>query len=365
MLETIREYTREKLRGAEDYDRVSRRHLEFFVNLVEEIESKVEHSHQPSLRDRLEPEIDNLRLALDKALDSRDIIAALRLASTLGELQRFWFTRAHYHEGVERLRTILSHPDATQSTSARLKALNTYFHMLWQSDGLLEVQPLMEEALALGMQLGDRKYTAFTLCYLGHCATAKRDYSLARSYLEQSLELWRELQDIKYMGWSFSFLGDVAMFQGDTERAQTLYEQAIPLLNKAKDYIFLALPIRRLGQLAMLQGNLLKATAFIKESLQNNWAMRDHRGVGACLAILGALSAAQAQEDRAAKLFGAVEVVLEFIQVPLFLFDQQQYELNVSKLRGTLDTPAFARAWMEGRMMTTEQSVAYALKELQ
>ena len=154
------------------------------------------------------------------------------------------------------------------------------------------------------------------------------------------------------------------MLQGDTERAQTLYEQAIPLLNEAKDYIFLALPIRRLGQLAMIQGNLLKAMAFTKESLQNNWAMRDYRGVGACLAILGALSVAQAQDDRAAKLFGAVEVVLEFIQVPLFLFDQQQYEHNVSQLRGILDAPTFARAWMEGRMMTTEQAVAYTLKEL-
>ncbi len=365
MLETIRAYTREKLRGAKENDRVGRRHLEFFVNLLEEIESKGEHADQRFSLDRLESEIDNLRLALNKALDSHDIIAALRLFSVLGDLRRFWTTRAHYQEGVERLKKILGHPDATQSTPARLKALNTFFHMLWQSGELKDVQPLMEEALALGIQLGDRRDTAFTLWYLGLCATGRGDYSQAHAYLEQSLEMWRELQDTKYMGWSFGFLGEVAMLQGDPERAQTLYEQAIPLLNEAKDYIFLALPIRRLGQLAMIQGNLLKAMAFTKESLQNNWAMRDYRGVGACLAILGALSAAQAQENRAAKLFGAVEVVLEFIQVPLFLFDQQQYERNVSQLRGALDAPTFARAWMEGRMMTTEQAVAYALEDSQ
>jgi non-specific serine/threonine protein kinase len=364
MLETIRELAREQLRKAEDYDRVSRLHLEFFVNLVDEIESNVKRADQPSLLDHLELEIGNLRSALDRALDSHDIVAALRLFSALGELRRFWTSRAHYQEGVERLKTILSHPDAAQSTPARLKSLNTYFHMLWQSGELKDVQSLMEEALKLGMQLGDRKDTAFTLCYLGHCSTAKGDYLLARSYLEQSLDIWRELEDPKYMGWLFGFLGDVAMLQNDTERAQALYEQAIPLLSKAKDYVFLALPIRRLGQLAMLQGNLPKATAFIKESLQNNWAMRDHRGVGASLAILGALSVAEAQQDQAAKLFGVVEVVLEFIQVPLFPFDQQQYERNVSKLRRTLDAPAFARAWIEGRMMTIEQAVADALEEL-
>ena len=367
MLEIIREYGHEKLSESEDYDGVSRRHLDFFVKLVDEIEAKVEHSNQPSLRDRLEPEIDNLRLALDRALDSHDIIAALRLASALGDLPSFWLTRTHYHEGVERLKTILSHPDATQSTPARLKSLNSYFHMLWHSDGLLEVQTLMEEALALGRQLGDHRDTAFTLCYLGLGATAKGDYSLARSYLEQSLEMWRELQDIKYIGWLFTFLGDVAMLQDEPERARTLYEQSIVSLNEAKDYIFLSLPIRRLGQLAISQGHLLKATTFIKESLQSNWAMRGYgyRGVGACLAMMGALSAAQGQEVRAAKLLAAAEVLLELIQIPLYPIDQQQYELNVSKLRDRLDAPTFARAWMEGRMMTIEQAVAYALNELQ
>jgi non-specific serine/threonine protein kinase len=359
MLETIRQYTNEKLRETEENNRVGYRHLEFFVNLVEEIEASAEYPDQRYAR--LESELENLRLALDQALESHEIIAALQLFSALGELRRFWITRNHYHEGVARLKTILAHPHATQSMSARLKALNMYFHMLWQSGELMDVQALMEEALALSMQLDDRRDIAFTLCYFGLSGIANGDYPLARSYLEQSLEIWQELQDLKFMGWSYGFLGEVAMFQDDTERAQTLYDQAILFLNKAKDYIFLALPIRRLGQLEILRGHLPKAKTFISESLQNNWAMRDYRGVGACLAIMGALSTAQSQENRAARLFGAVEVVLEFIQVPLFPFDQQQYERNVNKLRVTLNAPAFARSWMEGRMMTTEQAVAYAL----
>jgi predicted ATPase len=256
MLETIREYAGEKLRAAGERDRVCHSHLEFFVNLAE-------RAGLSYLQDQLESETGNLRSALDRAFGSHEIIHALKLFSVLGELRRFWTTRAHYHDGVERLKTILSHSDASQSTPARLKALNTFFHMLWQSGALRDVQPLMEEALELGMQLGDHRDTAFTLTYLGLCATATGDYPLARSYLEQSLEMWRELQDIKYMGWSFSFLGDVAMFQDDTDRAQALYVRAIPLLKKAKDPIFLALPIRRLGQLEMRQGRLLKATAHL------------------------------------------------------------------------------------------------------
>jgi hypothetical protein len=42
--------------------------------------------------------------------------------------------------------------------------------------------------------------------------------------------------------------------------------------------------------------------------------------------------------------------------------DQQEYEHGVSKLRSQLDDATFTAAWGEGRGMTLEQAVAYALE---
>jgi predicted ATPase/DNA-binding SARP family transcriptional activator len=360
LLETIREYAREKLREAGEEDSLRSRHLEFFVNMAETVEFKLEGVNQKVWLDRLEKEIDNLRTSLDWALEHEEIDPALRLA---GALRRFWFIRAHHNEGVERLKTILDHPKAMQPSPARLKALNAYFFMLWPS--LADIQPRGEEALALSIQLGDRWNSAFALLWLGVGATAQEDYSLARSYLEQSLEIWRELEEKTYAAWSFVYLGEVALLQDDKPRAQELYLQAVPSLRKAQDYPFLAIPLRRLGQLAMLQDDLPNAAAFIKESLQLNWAVHDYRGVGACLVALATLSLEQGENERAIKLMGVVDTVLEFIRTPFLAFDQKQYEHNISQLHDQLERPTFAKAWAQGRAMTLQQAVEFALKETQ
>ena len=296
---------------------------------------------------------------MDWALENKDIITALRFA---GAFPRFWFIRAHHNEGVERLKAIVDHPDARQPTPARLRALNAYLFMLWPAGQLVEMQPRGEEALALGLELGDRWNAGFALLWLGISASAQGDYSLARSYLEQSLEIWRDLEEKTYAAWTFVFRGEVAMLQGDTTSAQELYSQAVPLLSEAQDYPFLAIPLRRLGQLAMFQGDFLKAAAFIKESLEHNWKVHDYRGTGACLAAFADLGLAQGETEHAIKLLGVADAILEFIRTPFLAFDQQRYEDNVRKLRDEIDTRTYMRAWTDGRAMTFEQAMKFALK---
>jgi non-specific serine/threonine protein kinase len=358
MLETIREYARGKLHETDEETVLRSRHLEYFMKMSEEIEPKLEGAEQKVWLDRLETEIDNLRSALDWALQNEEIVAALRLA---GALRRFWFVRAHHNEGVERLQTILDHPDARQPTKARLKALNAYFFMLWPS--LAEIQPHGEEALALSIQLGDRWNSAFALLWLGVGATAQGNYSLARSYLEQSLEIWWELEEKTYAAWAYVFLGEVALLQENKLHAEELYLQAVPSLREAKDFAFLAIPLRRLGQLAMARGDQVRAAAFIKESLQHNWNVHDYRGVGACLAAFAALSIMQGENERAIKLLAVVDTVLDFIRTPFLAFDQQQFEKNVRELRDEIHRPTFIKAWTQGHSMTFEQAVELVLKE--
>ena len=360
MLETIREYARERLRDAGEENRLRNNHLQFFLDMVEEVGPKLEGPEQKVLLDRLESEIDNLRAAMDWAMESKEMTIALRFASAF---PRFWFIRAHHNEGVERLKTILDRPDAKQRTPARLRALNAYLFMLWPSGQLTAMQPRGEEALALGLELGDRWHAGFALLWLGVSATAQGDYSLARSYLEQSLDIWQGLEEKTYAAWTFVFRGEIAMLQGDTPGAQELYSQAIPLLREAQDYPFLAIPLRRLGQLAMFQDDLIQAAAFFQESLEHNWKVHDYRGTGACLAALADLSLAQGETERAIKLLAAADAVLEFIRTPFLAFDQQRFERNVSQLREQLDDAVFEKAWSAGRAMPLRQIVQSALKE--
>jgi non-specific serine/threonine protein kinase len=358
LLEPIRQYAREKLAEAAEEEALRARHLTFFLRLAEDAGPRMEGAEQAAWLDRMEAELDNVRAAFDWALQYGDTQAALQI---IGILRRLWFIRPYEGEGIERLQAILARPDAAAPTRARLTALNTYIMLLWTQGDLTDVQPILDEAIALAGALEDRWNKAFVLLWAGHSASSRGEYEAARSYLEQSLALWQALGDKLYPWWTLTFLGDVALFQGDMDRAGSLFEASIEPLREAGDNPFLAVPLRRLGQLAMSRGDLAGARAFIKESLHSNWNVRDYRGAAACLAALAAMSMAQGEPGQAASLFGCAASFLEFIRTQLLLYDQQQYEHNLTALRAQMDAAAFDRAWARGRALTREQAVDHAL----
>jgi tetratricopeptide (TPR) repeat protein len=235
--------------------------------------------------------------------------------------------------------------------------------LLWPSDKLLQVQPLIEEAVALGSKLGERWQTAYALLWLGVCHTFQGSYSAARSRLEQSLEIYRQLGDKAHSAWAMLFAGEVDLLEGDNTHAQSLFDQAFVFLTEKKDYSFLAVARRRLGQLAMLRGDLDAANTCIKESLLTNWSIRDYLGVAASLAALGELSMMHTRGAHAAKLFGMVGALFEFVRPPLLPYDQKRYEGNVTALRSQLDERTLIAAQSEGHAMPLDQAVAFALED--
>jgi predicted ATPase len=81
---------------AGEAEAVRGRHLVYFLRLVERLEPKLRSGEQIATLDRLEGELDNLRLALEWALQV-DIEAELRLTAALMWL---WHIRVLHTEGI-------------------------------------------------------------------------------------------------------------------------------------------------------------------------------------------------------------------------------------------------------------------------
>ncbi|HSJ85850.1 MAG TPA: adenylate/guanylate cyclase domain-containing protein, partial [Anaerolineales bacterium] len=94
MLETIRQYTREKLLEAGDSEAVRDRHLAYFVKLAEQAEPELYRANQVFWLNKLEDELDNLRIALEWALTS-DIESGLRIVVLA---RQFWFSHGYAQE---------------------------------------------------------------------------------------------------------------------------------------------------------------------------------------------------------------------------------------------------------------------------
>ena len=99
LLETIRQYAREKLldSGVEEVKQVRIRHLDFFVRLAEVSIPRLQGPEMIECLDELELEQDNLRAAVEWAIEN-DPVSALRMALLL---PGFWGRRL---SAIRRLR---------------------------------------------------------------------------------------------------------------------------------------------------------------------------------------------------------------------------------------------------------------------
>ena len=112
-----------------------------------------------------------------------------------------------------------------------------------------------------------------------------------------------------------------------------------------------------------MQGDLAAARSLTEESLAIGRELGDRRGVVECLERLAAVSGADGHLPRSARLLGAAEALREAIGAPLSASDRADLGRVAATVRSRLAQPACAAAWAEGRAMTVEQAIAYALSE--
>ncbi|MGH9214517.1 MAG: helix-turn-helix transcriptional regulator [Acidimicrobiales bacterium] len=118
LLETIRQYARERLDEAAETAAVRDRHLDHFMAVAETSEPELEAADQDRWLAELEIEHDNLRAALDWGLSKPQAERGRRLAAALPQL---WMRHGHTHDGVQWLRRAIDRGPADRSTlQARL-----------------------------------------------------------------------------------------------------------------------------------------------------------------------------------------------------------------------------------------------------
>ena len=358
MLVTLHEYATERLEGSGEAEALRRRHAEYYLALVEEAEAALTGPEQGAWLERLEAEHDNLRAALRWAEESREAETGLRLG---GALWRFWYVRGYYSEGRELLSQLLGL--ATGRTAARAKALNGAGALAqWQGD-YATARSLFEESLAIRQELGDKRGIASSLNNLGVVAYGQSDYEAARSLFEESLAIIRELGDRRRIAYSLGNLGNVAVDQGDYATARQHFQESLVILRELGDRGGIALSLGNLGSVALDQGDYAAARSLHQESLAIKRELGDKWGIALSLEGFVGLAAAQAQPGRALQLAGAAAALRETIGVPLLPTEQARLERHLETAQRALSEEASAKALADGRTMTLEQAIAYALQE--
>ncbi len=119
-----------------------------------------------------------------------------------------------------------------------------------------------------------------------------------------------------------------------------------------------------LATIARADDDYTLAGELFGEGLLFSAEVGDGTNVAYYLEGLATLAAAEDAPERAARLWGAAEAILEGIEVIAYphATDRSFNDRQLASARGSLDRRTWEEAWAGGRSMTTEEAVAYALE---
>jgi non-specific serine/threonine protein kinase len=402
MLETVRQYARDRLLESGEGERWRDRHLAYFLALAEEAEPKLEGTQQRNWLERLEREHDNLRSALTWAAAGADAVSGVRLASACW---RFWFIRGYAREGLGWLSAMLAATPNRQPTAHRAKALAAAATMARAMSDLSTARALYEEALSLWRELDVQRGVARTLSNLGMVFYDQGDYPAAMAREEESLAIWRELGDQPGIARTLMALGNVVYAQGGELAAESLFEQSLAIERELGDQRAIAavlnnlgmvaayyrndysaarllheeaLVIRReigdrggiahslanLGTVAYEQGDYPYSRALLTETLAIRRDLADRLRIAESLEALAGLAFASGRPGPGVRFCGQAARLREEIGSPLPPWERPRYDRQIASGRAAIGNDvAFDLAWQEGHAMTLEHAIEYALQE--
>jgi non-specific serine/threonine protein kinase len=361
LLETVRQYARDRMMESGEGEAWRDRHLAYFLTLTEEAEPKLAGGPDQSIwLERMEAQHDNLRAALEWTT-GRDAEAGLRLASMVWQ---FWHVRGYFAEGRSRVTALLGAADPGQRTVARSAALNVAGMLAYRQGDYAPARVLHEESLAIKRELSDPRGIALSLNNLANIFLEQGDPIGARDLYEQSLAIRRQLGDRRGIGSSLVNLGNVACLNDDYPTARALYEESLVIARELCDRWGIAFALGNLGIVSFESGDYASARELDEECIRIFCELRDRLGIAGSLEEFGFLAASVSDARRAAHLWGAAEQLREEIGSPLAPNERPRYEQQVTAARAALrDDAAFDAAWRQGRAMTSEQAIVYALEE--
>jgi predicted ATPase/DNA-binding SARP family transcriptional activator/DNA-binding CsgD family transcriptional regulator len=398
MLEPVRQYAQERLAKSGQRSDARSRHAAYFVAEAEAAEPELFGSRQRAWLDRLEREHDNHRAALDWSIEQGDELG-LRLG---GALSRFWYIRGYLSEGRRWLEKGLVESGAV-SAPARAKALAEAGWLAEAQDDYQRASAAHEASLSVYQRLGDEMGIARSLANLGRVAVSRGDEGRATKLLEETLAVLRTSKNERDLASVLTSLGMLALARGDHVRTATLFEEALYLRRKARNVRGVAVSLNNLGFATLFHGDGERAMVLFEEALAKNRAVGDKQGIVVSLINQGlaalaqanhrratelleesltllrelenkqtvaewmeamaAVAGAQGQTQRAARLWGAAQCLREDIGVPLPPDERAILEPHLASAHSLLETEAWVAALTEGRGMTSEQAVEYALSE--
>ncbi len=258
MLETVRQYARERLIDSGEGKEIRDRHLDYYLHVVKEAEPELFGSKELIWLVWLENEWGNLRAAVEWSLEMR-ADAGLELVNCLGYFLEEHFSTSDVENWLSRLMT---HPLNSERSTARAHGLLLW---AWYAAASYKhgaaVSSMLEDALAIYRELGDKNGLAHG--YLAQALVTTDPQNQSRLY-EEALDLFRETNDkawvantLRYFGWWLK--------RREYARKLACLEESLSLSRELGYVTGIIEASKQLGAIELRQGHLAAARQRLEE----------------------------------------------------------------------------------------------------
>jgi predicted ATPase/class 3 adenylate cyclase len=408
MLETIRQYAREKLFDAKQASTARDRHFMYFNQLSESMWETFRSPNVLPMLDKVDDEVENFRTALEWGLENHAeenvrLAANFCAASTMLSIPAEGVTIVT--TAVERARALPPVEGEANIHRQKLIARALFVQgMVGLGVGNIPlVMQALKEAIAISRLTGDKQvlgyslgmyYTASTfinapdgeaaaqeglqifsqevndsfglgLAYMNMARVSanKGDESEKERYFGKLREAVREMPKSFQVSMFLLGMGMDERIRGNYNAARKILEDGLEIFRRLHSRNFILVMRSELGHVERQTGNLTQAKLIYKETIKGWQDLGNRSAVAHELECFGFLAITDEEPQLAVKLFGAAEALRESIQSPMTDYEQVEYNQSVTRLRAMLPEAELNTLWAQGRSMTMEQAIAYALDE--
>jgi predicted ATPase/class 3 adenylate cyclase len=406
MLETIRQYAREKLIEAGEVHALADRHFAAFAALAETAEPQLRGPAMADWLDRMDADAENFNAALEWGLES-DPWAAVRMARAL---LAWWNVRVAPEDSDARLVTaieiarkrVVGNPEASPEDQVVAAELMGEAARIWAMGGRAGIAiGWAREAWSIAEANGDSEAR---LAAIGGMLVATvftgGDQREARQMFEAGISLSEATESWWVLGMAAGFAG-ATIAANDPDVGAALVERAEDAARRSgAPYIIGAVAMahgRLLGRSGQIDaaaerfaaatarfaeigdvrlglaarsdlghayrrgGRLDLAEATYRETI-GGWVHLGHRGaVANQLENFAYLAIERGEVERGVRLFGAAEAMRQVADAPMAYDEEPEYAAYVDRGRMGLGPAGFDAAWQAGRSLTQTEAVALAV----
>ncbi len=371
MLETIRQYAREKLFEAKQSSAARDRHFVYFNELSETVWDMISSANSVAIVNKSNDEVENFRAALEWGLVNH-VEEAVRLAANFCAILR-WMGKpaegvALAQSAVERARALPPVEGSANTVRQKLIA----WALFVQADAgialgniLLSMQA-SKEAIAISRVTDDKKILGYSLLIyfntttfshapdgeaaaregldifthevndsfglnmaymcMATIAANKGDEVEKQKYFGKLKETTSEATDSFQAGLFLFSIGMIENTHGNYQAAKQIFEDGMNIFKRIRDTGFQQVMQSELGHIARHTGNLGEAKAIYHETIRS-WQESGNRGaIANQLECFAFLAIADEEPQRAAKLFGAAEALRDKAQSPMTDNERVEYD---------------------------------------